>query len=205
MEGKRAASTPTTAISGRTAFEAIATPAMSPPPAHGDQERLKIRKGLEHLYGNGALAGHDLLIVIGMDKVQGPLSGQLPCKGMGLSQSGPAENDVSAKCRGALNLYVGRMARHDDSRGDAQALGMISNGLGMVSGGHGYDTGYTLVRTECQELHKGTTLLEGGRELVVFKLQNHFSFRDLRERVGSRARRVDDASGNGFGCFVDVL
>ena len=62
------ACTPTTRTSGRIALIAIAIPASSPPPPVGHHHGLHVGRLLEDLEARGALAGHDVDVVEGVDQ-----------------------------------------------------------------------------------------------------------------------------------------
>ena len=63
--------------SGRSAFAAVAMPAIRPPPPIGDDERVDLRLLGEHLERDRALAGDDGEVVERMDEREAALGGEL--------------------------------------------------------------------------------------------------------------------------------
>jgi len=92
----------------------------------------------------GALAGDDGFVVVGVDEYEVAVGGEDVGVGGGFLEGVAVEDDGGAPGSGAADLgRRGEFGHHDDA-GDAEEAGVAGDGLGMVAGGHGDDAGLAL-------------------------------------------------------------
>jgi len=164
--------------------------------ADGHGQDFEIGRVLEHLQGDGALAGHDVDVVEGVDEDEVALGAE----GHGLSLrvviAVALDHHLSAEFPGLLHLHEGGVARHDDGHRDTQALCVVGEALAVVAGRGRDHPAPALVRRQLEELVEGAPLLVGGGELQVLELHPHLGARNLRQGLGM-------AAGSAFDLAVD--
>ena len=113
---------------------------------HRRQDAVERRLILQHLDRHRALPRDHGRIVVGMDKDEIFVRGQLPGKGGGFRQNLALEPNPRPEFPRPRHLHERRRFRHHDRGGDAEVVGVISHALGVVAGGHGDDAALRLLR-----------------------------------------------------------
>ena len=122
---------------GLSALAATAMPAIRPPPPTATTSVSSSGTACSISMPDGALAGDDGLVVVGMDEDQLLLLGQLQRVAARLVQRVAVQHDFGAEAAGALHLHPGREARHHDHRAQAQPLRVVGHALRVVARAHG--------------------------------------------------------------------
>ena len=126
---------------------------------------------LEHLEADGALAGDDLGVVVGVHEGQVLLLGDL-ARGQRRGVQGVADqHHPGAEFPGALDLGEGGELGHDDDGRDAQAPGMVGDPLGVIARRHGDDAVFRLLGRQALELVERAPVLERAGVLQALQLQ----------------------------------
>jgi len=89
---------------------------------------------------------------------------------------------------GVLDFRVRRTLGHDDDGRDAQARGVIGDGLSMIAGAHGNHTAPALGVGQGRELVERAALLERSGELQVLELEVELAAGDARQRLARQER-----------------
>ena len=176
--------------------------------AAADRHHQRVERLLgigQHLERDGALAGDDARIVIGMDEGEAFVLRNSERAGVGFGERGAFQDDAGAEILGVLDLGEGRAFRHHDGDGNAQAAGMIGDALRMIAGRHGGDAALALVFAQRQQLVERAALLEGGGVLQVLEFEMDVGAGDARERVGMAGRRALDRALDGARGGADIV
>ena len=115
----------------------------------------------QHFQPGRALAGHDQLVVIGMDQGQTAFFDQLRYQHLAFIQVASLENHLGTERAGARNLGKWGLCRHHDNGRYAHIHRVIGNGLGVVSRRHGDHAALALLGAEGLHRHESAARLEG--------------------------------------------
>ena len=137
---------------GFSALTAVEMPLINPPPPIGIDQEVEIGIVLQDLEADGALAGDDVGIVVGMHEHQVLLGRQLARVDRGGVDAVAVQDHARAEARGALDLGEGRPLRHHDGGGNAEALRVIGDALRVVAGRHGDDAALGFLRRQALQL-----------------------------------------------------
>ena len=138
--------------------------------ADGADDLLDLGQLLQDLQANGALAGHDIVIVEGMGKGVAVLGGQAGGLAGSVVVHTGDQNDLSAVLLGGLHLADGGAGGHADDGLDAKLGGGESDALGMVAGGAGDDALGSLAGGQRTDLVVSAADLESTGQLQVLSL-----------------------------------
>ena len=153
-----------------------------PATAHRDDQGVQRGLGAQHLDAYGALAGNHRFIVEGVDETQALLDRQLHGAVARFVEGFAVQHHLGVEAAGALHLHHGRIHGHHDHGPQAQALCVVGHALGVVAGGRGDHTADRLARLDQRgQLVERAALLERGRELQVFELQEDLRAQDLAQ------------------------
>ena len=167
--------------------------------ADRDDQRIEVRRILQHLQRQRALAGDHAEVVVGMDEDQLPLRRQRLGMRGGLGQGLAVQHDMRAPGRGARHLGRRREFRHHDGGGDAGQAGMPRHRLGVVAGRHRDDAALALALGQQRQAVGRAALLEGAGDLQIVELQHHLGAGGARNRVAGQRGRAQHAAGDPLG------
>ena len=168
-------------------------------------QRVQVRHILQHFQSDRALAGHDIRIVIGMDKNKLLLLSQRQRVGTSFVQRVAMQNDLGAETARALHFDARREAWHHNHGAQAQALRVVSHTLRMVAGAHGDDAALAFFRAELRQFVAGAALLEGGGELQVLEFQEYLGPGDVRQGARGHAGRAQQLALQAGGGGLNVV
>ena len=134
-------------------------------------DRVEVGTVGDDLEADGALSGDDARVVVGMDERRAGARRRFRRRSCWQSASvSPSDDHLGAEPAGGGDLHERRRLRHDDGRRNAEPLGVVGDGLGVVAGRHGDDAARAFVRRQRQQLDQRAALLErGGRlQILVF-------------------------------------
>jgi len=168
--------------------------------ADRDDENVEIGRVFQLFQRNGALAGDNVRIVIGMHPDEVLLLGDCLGAHLRLRHRLAVQHDGRAMRFGRLHLHERRRDRHDDGGGNTQAPGVIGHRLGVIAGRHGDHAAAALGRGERRKFYAGTPFLEriGHLQILVFDVNARSGERrELRRRQKRRAQHLagHDAPG----------
>src|SRR3569832_572494 len=159
--------------------------------AHRHDDRVQRRLMLtQYLHRHRALARDHLRVVVGMDEHHALFIGELDRADIGLVVCVAVQHRLRAELAHRLHLDVGRGARHDDERLDAEAVRRQRHPLRMVAGRRGDHAARTLLRTHVHDLVIGAAQLEGEHGLQVLALQQHVIAHTLGQAAHHIERRL---------------
>ena len=184
---------------GRQRLDRGAHAANQPAAAHRHQHGIEALHLLKQFQADRSLPGNHPLVIERMRQRQVALRHQLPGLGHGLIERFAHQQDFRAEHLGVLHLGVGRGARHHDHGGDAQASGVIGDGLGVVACRNRKNAPLPGIGGEARQPVQGPALLEGCRELVVFELEVNLRAQHRRQGLGARARGAQNLSRDALG------
>ena len=167
-------------------------------------DRFEVRTVFDDLQADGALAGDDMGIVVGMDEHRAGARDPLLDDGVAIGQRLALEHHLGAEGAGGGDLHEGGVRRHDDGGVDAEALGVPGDGLGMIAGRHGDDAARAFLRAERQHLDQRAALLERGGRLQVLVFDPDVGAGELRQARGGQEGRADDHAGHLIRSSADV-
>jgi hypothetical protein len=102
-------------MDGFNAFRRNGNAGDKPAAPDGHDDLVEIRRVGQHFQRYGALAGHDLGVVVGMDEDEALPFSDLAGMRSGLVERLPIENDARTIGAGVLGLHQGCAVRHHDS------------------------------------------------------------------------------------------
>ena len=171
-----------------------------PAPAHRDQHQVQVTDVVEQLQGGRALAGHDVVVVEGVDQVQAALGGQVGGEGLAVLAGHAGGDHLGAV--GAGRGHLGRVGagRHHHHR-PAPGLGRgQGNGLAVVAGADRQDPGRPAVRVEGEQGVERPPGLERPHPLQVLGLGHHLAAElHVKQPGGEHGGAVDPAGDPGGG------
>jgi len=158
---------------------------------------------LEEFEADGALAGHDVGVVEGVDEGEVLLGGEAGRLFAGLVVVGAVEQYLCAKaaCGGHFDEWRGE--RHDEEGADAAGGGVVGNALRVVAGGGGDDAAGGLLGREGGDAVERAALLEAAGHLQVFELEVDLLAGERGEELRVRARRVVDGAAQALAGRLD--
>ena len=176
---------------GLQALHGVGEAGDEPTAADGHEDHVHIRQLLQNLQADGALAGHDAVIVEGMDEGEALLVPQAHGLSVGIVVHAGDEDHVRAIAAGGLDLGKGRALR-DAYRGlDAHIAGGEGHALGVVAGGAGDDAALLLLVGKGGDLVVRAPELERAGLLQAVGLQVKVTAGDDAFRLDHR-RPIDD-------------
>ncbi len=113
---------------------------MIPPAADRHQDDVEIGDVAQQLETARSLARDDPFVIVGRHDGQ-PFIGEVLAR----------QDDARAEGLRAPHSRERRVLRHDDRRRNAQARGLVCNGLSVVAGGHRDHAALALVLVELQQ------------------------------------------------------
>ncbi len=134
-----------------------------------------MRDLLQDFQPHGALAGHDVHVVEGVDEDGAGLVGVALGFGQCLIHVVPVQDDFGAVAAGGGQFGQSHAQRHVDARFDSQALRRHGDALGVIAGRGRDDPALFLLSRELGHAHIGTADLEGTCPLEVFALEEDLS------------------------------
>jgi hypothetical protein len=152
--------------------------------ADGDKDVGEIRHLLQDLQADGPLAGHDQIIIEGVDKEGTALPAGGHGSGIGLIEIASGEHHLGAIVAGGEHLLRRSALRHVDRCPDPEKIGGKSHPLGMIAGGSRNDAFHQrFPRLGGHEI-EGAADLEGAGSLQVFTLEPERNPCQFAEMVG---------------------
>ena len=168
-------------------------------------DRIQVRRILEHLEPDRAGTGDDLRIVEGVDEDVAIFERQLAGAGKGVVDDLAVKHDLGAVAFGLRHLHDRSRLGHDDHGGDAEAPGVIGDGLRMIARRRSnYATG-PLFGRELEQFVERAAFLVGGGELEVLELQPDLGPNGLRQRPAYQHRGADDGAVDPLRGRADVV
>ena len=159
--------------------------------ADGHEDHIHVRQLLQDLQADGALSGHNAVIVEGVDERQSLLVPQAHRLGIGVVVHAGYQYHVGAVAAGGLDLGDGRALRDADGGLDAHVPGGESHALGVIAGGAGDDAPFLLLVGEGGDLVVRAPQLERAGFLQAVRLQIERAPRH-QPLGGDHRRPVDD-------------
>ena len=163
-----------------------------PAAAHRYHERVERGRLLEHFQRHRALARDDGRIVVGMDEGEALARLQHARVARGIGERVALDHHLRAMHLRALDLAVGRAARHHDHRAQAETRRVVGHALRMVARAHRDDAAPARRFIQRQQPVERAALLERGGELQVLEFQPDFGAGELRQRAAVQAGRALD-------------
>ncbi len=198
-------STPTTRTPGRSAFAAVAQPAISPPPPTGTSRRS--RSGTSSRSSSAAVPWPAITAgcSYGGTSVEAALPGQRRAERLAVLGVAVIGHDLGAVAPGRLELGHGRVGGHEDRRARPEHAGGDRDGLGVVARRVGDDAAAAGVLRQRRDHAVGAAELERSAALQALRLQVHARAGPGVEGARPQHRRaVGDAVQAGGG-RVDVV
>ena len=158
-----------------------------PAAADGYQNHVHIRQLLQNLQADGALSGHDPIVVKGVNKRQPLLIPQAHSLGIGIVIHAVHQHHIGPVAAGGLDLGNGGGGRDADGGGDVHIPGGKAHALGMVARGAGDDAPALLLVGQGGDLIVCAPQLEGAGLLQAVGLQ-------IEAAVRHQARSVQHGS-----------
>ena len=149
-----------------------------PAAADRHQKNVAIRELPVQLQGNGALAGHDTIVIEGMDKCEAFLVSQADSLPIGVIVHTGHQHHMGAVAAGGLDLTQGRPLRDADGGRDSHIPGGKGNALGMISRRAGNDAPGLFLIGKGGDLVVCTPELECAGFLQAIRLQIKITIRD---------------------------
>ena len=146
-----------------------------------DVEVVHVGKELET---RRSLTCDDARIVVGMHDREAFLRRDRLRTLRGIREHVPRQHDARAEPLGSADFRKRRTFRHHDRRRDAQPLGLIRDGLGMVSGRHRDDAARSFVRPELEEPIRRAAVFERPGSLPRLELEEEFRAYTFADRRG---------------------
>ena len=172
-----------------------------PAAADGHQDHVHIRQLLQNLQTDGALTGHDPIVVKGMDKGQPLLVPQAHGLGIGVVIHAVHQHHVGPIAAGGLDLGNGGGGGDADGGGDLHIPGGKAHALGMVACGAGDNAPALLLVGQGGDLIVRAPQLEGPRLLQAVRLQIKVAVRHQARRVQHRG--LVDNGGQHPACVLE--
>ena len=166
-----------------------------------NEDHVDKRQVAQDLERDGALTGHDVLIVERMDE----LRAGLPGLGIGFVINVARQNDISAVALGRGDLGDRRGARHDDGGLDADRACREGNALCVVACGGCDDCVQVALGIALHDLVVRAAHLERAGFLLVFVLQIDLGAGHGGEGCRSRQRDVVDYVFQTVGCRLEIF
>ncbi len=157
--------------------------------ADRDDQCVDLRRILQHLERDGALAGDDLRIVERVDDRQPLCVGQIARIGQRLVDIVAVEDDLGAVPAGLGDLHRRRMRRHHDRHRDAEPRAMISEALGVIACRCRDHAPRPRFGGQLQQFVERTALLVGGSELEILELDVDGRTGELAQGPADQGRR----------------
>ena len=160
------------------------------PAAERDQHRLDVRSLLHDLEPAGALPGHDVLVVVGVDQHGAGLGGEPHRLLQRLVEVGAVEDHLRAVPPGGVQLGDRGTLGHEHRGLDPEQLRGERDALRVVAGGRRDHAAGALLLGEPEHPHVGAADLERAGALEVLALEQHRAADDRRQpaRVLHRGR-----------------
>jgi hypothetical protein len=155
--------------------------------AHRQDQRIDLRRILQHFQRDGALTGYDQGIVERMDEGQPFLHTQPRRKMLRFRQHIAMHDHPRPEILRMLNFGKGRAFGHDDGGRDAQSLRMIGDALRMIAGGHGDDAAPPFIVRQAEQAVKRAAFLEGCGELQILEFYPNVAACDARQSMRLQA------------------
>ena len=169
-----------------------ATPAQKPAAAHGHDDGVHRRQLAEYFQRDGALPGHDLIVVEGVQEGRALALANLHGPAEGLVIAVAVEDDPRAVALGGLHLGDGRGLGHDYGRGQAVAVRGEGHALGVIARAGG-DDGLDLAALDQRAYLVGrAAYLERTGLLPVLALEPDLSAGHVRKRRAAAELRLVD-------------
>ena len=165
-----------------------------PAAADRDDDRVEVRRVLEHLEAERARAGDHLRIVEGVDEDVAVLERQLARLGEGIVDDLAVKHDLGAVPAVWVTFTVGVDFRHHDDRRNPEPLCVIGDRLRVIAGRRGDDSALALFGRQLQQFVERAALLVGGRELQVLELEPDLRADDFGQSAADEHRRADDGA-----------
>ena len=181
-------STPTTCTCGRRALIAAATPVEKPPPADRHEDVGEIRHVLDELQPDGAVAGNDDGVVIGV-QVGAPAA----ARSSALAKASAAvshELDRRAVTLRLVDVEAGGDARHQHQRVDPEGGRAARHGDGVVAARHRDDAARALRRAMLHQLVGDAARLERARLLQALELHGDLAAETVAQGRAAPRRRA---------------
>ena len=176
-----------------------------PAPADRHNQRVQIRRVLQHLDRRRSLPCNDLRVVVGMDDGQTFARRDFQRMVVALGEIGAMQDDPGAEMFGLPHLVERRLRRHHYGRRNAQTPCVVGDALGMVARRGGNDAGLARGIVKRGEFHIGAAVLERRRVLQVLEFQPDPAPGNLRQGARVQRRRAYDLAVQEPGCLADVL
>ena len=144
--GEASASTPMTRTPGRSAFTAVATPEIIPPPPTGTTIVVTSGTWFDDLKAHRPLAGHHRQVVEGVDQGEAFLSDETVDQRHPIGQRFAGLYDASPGRLRVRDLDERRRVGHDDRAGDAEPRSVAGERLGVVACAGRDHPGFPLLR-----------------------------------------------------------
>ena len=193
-------------MSGFTARAAIDNAGHQPAAADRNDDRVEVRRVLEHFEPDRARAGDDLRVVerSGRRRSRSRAPARAPWRKRRRTSS-PCSTTVGAVALGLRHLHRRRRLRHDDGRRNAEPLGMIGDRLRVIAGRRRDHAARALLRRQLQQFVERAALLVGGGELQILELQPDLGADDFGQGPADQHRRPDDRALDALGGGADVV
>ena len=170
-----------------------------------NEDHVDKRQVAQDLERDGALAGHDVLVIERMDELRAGLLADLAGLGVGFVIDVARQNDISAVALGRGDLGDRRGARHDDGGFDADRACREGNALCVVACGGSDDCMQVALGIALHDLVVRAAHLERAGFLLVFVLQIDLGAGHGGEGCRSRQRDVVDYVFQTVGCRLEIF
>ncbi len=164
----------------------------------GSEDVIEVGDFFEKFEGDGALAGDDLHVVVGMNHVGVSLVGDFAGGGFAGFESGLANGDLAAVGANGGMFGSGRVGRHNDPGGNAAKLSGAGECGAVIAGGVGHHAVAGLVVGEGEDCVGGAANFEGAGFLEIFTFEEELGAGGFVEVLGGEDGRAVNLMGDAF-------
>ncbi len=169
---------------------AAETPLINPPPPNRDQHGFNVRQVFENFESDRALAGNDLLVIVGWHDGVTVLGGQLLSAQPPLFAARADYDNLRSKRGGSVKLVLRSIARHDDDGLHSQRPRRVGHALRVIAARVGNDSAAALFAAKRCDLVISPAQFKGADGLQVFELEEELA-------LIPRARPFEQQSADG--------
>ena len=160
----------------------------------GREDEVAVGQVFENFEAAGALAGDDLLVVVGRDHDVTEFGFELFGFAFAIGAGRADFDDLRAHGRGGALFHFGRVARHDDDRFGTDGASGVGDSLGMIAAGIGDDAARALLGSQLGDLVVRAAQLEAADGLETFGFDVDFGVFDAGREEANQRRAGGDAA-----------